>query len=108
MALSVLERTREIGVLRAVGANRRLVRRCVRRESIIIATYGGLLGVGVGVLLGGVMQHVLMSTPIFSVSVPLSYVVGALAAMVVVGALAAWWPARRAARVDVLAAIATT
>ena len=108
MALSVLERTREIGVFRAVGAQRRLVRRAIRRESIIIASYGGLLGVGVGVLLGGVMHHVLLGEPIFSLTVPLPYVAGALSAMVAVGALAALWPARRAARIDVLQAIATT
>jgi putative ABC transport system permease protein len=108
MALSVIERTREIGVFRAVGATRRSVRRSVRRESIVIAAYGGLLGVGLGVLLGGVMQHVLLTTPILGLTVPLSYVAGALAGMVVVGALAAWWPARRAARTDILSAIATT
>jgi putative ABC transport system permease protein len=108
MALSVLERTREIGVFRAVGAQRRLVRRAIRRESIIIASYGGLLGVGVGVLLGGVMHHVLLGEPIFSLTIPLPYVAGALSAMVAVGALAALWPARRAARIDVLQAIATT
>jgi putative ABC transport system permease protein len=106
MALSVLERTREIGVFRAVGANRRLVRRSIRRESIIIASYGGLLGVLVGILLGGVMQHVLLGTPILSLTVPLPFVVGALGGMVLVGVLAAWWPARRAARIDVLRAIA--
>jgi putative ABC transport system permease protein len=106
MALSVLERTREIGVFRAVGANRRLVRRSIRRESIIIASYGGLLGVLVGILLGGVMQHVLLGTPILSLTVPPPFVVGALGGMVLVGVLAAWWPARRAARIDVLRAIA--
>ncbi|WP_117210418.1 ABC transporter permease [Allorhizocola rhizosphaerae] len=108
LALSVLERTREIGVFRAVGASRGLVRRAIRRESVVIATYGGLLGVGIGVLLGGVMQHVILSQPIFSMAVPLPVVAGALGGMVVVGVLAALWPARRAARTDVLAAIATT
>ncbi|MBB5874003.1 putative ABC transport system permease protein [Allocatelliglobosispora scoriae] len=107
LALSVLERTREIGVFRAVGATRRLVRRSVRLESIVIAGYGGLLGVGVGVLLGGVMQHVIIGTSIFGMTVPLPVVAGALAGMVVVGVLAALWPARRAARTDVLSAIAT-
>ncbi len=108
LALSVLERTREIGVFRAVGASRGLVRRAIRRESVVIALYGGLLGVGVGVLLGGVMQHVILTTPILSMAVPLPMVAGALGGMVVVGVLAALWPARRAARTDVLAAIATT
>jgi putative ABC transport system permease protein len=108
LALSVLERTREIGVFRAVGASRALVRRAVRWESVVIAAYGGLLGVGVGVLLGGVMQHMIMSRPITGMSVPLPLVAGALAAMVIVGVLAAVWPARRAARTDILNAIAHT
>jgi putative ABC transport system permease protein len=107
LALSVLERTREIGVFRAVGATRSLVRRTVRRESVVIAAYGGLLGVGVGLLLGGVMQHIIIGTPIFDLTVPTVVVVSALGGMVVVGVLAALWPARRAARTDVLAAIAT-
>ncbi len=108
LALSVLERTREIGVFRAVGASRSLVRRSVRRESVVIATYGGLLGVGVGVLLGGVMQHVIIGSPIFDLTIPTPVVAGALAGMVVVGVLAALWPARRAARTDILSAIATS
>ena len=70
LALSVLERTREIGVFRAVGATRSLVRRSVRRESVVIAAYGGLLGVGVGLLLGGVMQHVIIGTPILDLTDP--------------------------------------
>lgn len=107
LALSVLERTREIGVFRAVGATRKLVRSSVRRESIVIASYGGVLGIGVGVLLGAVMQHVILTQPIFSLTVPWLLVGGALAGMVVVGVVAALWPARRAARTDVLAAIAT-
>lgn len=108
LALSVLERTREIGVFRAVGATRTLVRRSVRRESVVIASYGGLLGVVVGVLLGGVMQHVITGAPIFDLAVPLPVVASALGGMVVVGVLAALWPARRAARTDVLEAIATS
>ncbi len=108
LALSVLERTREIGVFRAVGATRSLVRRSVRRESVVIAAYGGLLGVGVGILLGGVMQHVIIGAPIFDLAIPTPVVAGALGGMVVVGVLAALWPARRAARTDILAAIATS
>jgi putative ABC transport system permease protein len=106
LALSVLERTREIGVLRAVGASRRFVRRTVRGESVVIATYGGLLGVGVGLLLGGVMQHVLMDSLILDLTVPYQAVGVALVGMVLVGVVAALWPARRAAGTDVLTAIA--
>ncbi|MDI1460656.1 FtsX-like permease family protein [Catellatospora sp. KI3] len=107
LALSVLERTRELGVFRALGASRPLVRRTVRRESVVISLYGGLLGIGVGVLLGGVMQYVILANPVFDMSVPWSTAGVALAGMALVGVLAALWPARRAARADILAAIAT-
>jgi putative ABC transport system permease protein len=105
LALAVIERTREIGVLRAVGALRSVVRRTVRVESVLIATYGGVLGVGVGLLVGAVMQHILTGTSIVDFTVPVATVVVALVGMVMVGVLAAVWPARRAARSDVLAAI---
>ncbi|WP_144119284.1 ABC transporter permease [Catellatospora sichuanensis] len=107
LALSVLERTRELGVFRALGASRALVRRTVRRESVVISLYGGVLGIGVGVLLGGVMQYVILANPVFGMSVPWLTAVVALAGMGLVGVLAAMWPARRAARADILAAIAT-
>lgn len=107
LALSVLERTRELGVFRALGASRVLVRRTVRRESVVISLYGGVLGIGVGVLLGGVMQYVILANPVFGMSVPWLTAVVALAGMGLVGVLAALWPARRAARADILAAIAT-
>ncbi|TDB80214.1 MULTISPECIES: ABC transporter permease [unclassified Micromonospora] len=107
LALSVLERTRELGVFRALGASRALVRRTVRRESVVISLYGGVLGIGVGVLLGGVMQYVILANPVFAMSVPWLAAAVALAGMALVGVLAALWPARRAARADILAAIAT-
>ncbi|WP_212829500.1 ABC transporter permease [Catellatospora sp. TT07R-123] len=107
LALSVLERTRELGVFRALGASRPLVRRTVRRESVVICLYGGLLGIAVGVLLGGVMQYVILANPVFSMSVPWPTAGVALAGMALVGVLAALWPARRAARADILAAIAS-
>ncbi|BCJ75982.1 ABC transporter [Catellatospora sp. IY07-71] len=106
LALSVLERTRELGVFRALGASRALVRRTVRRESVVISLYGGLLGIGAGVLLGGVMQYVILANPVFEMAVPWPTAGVALAGMALVGVLAALWPARRAARADVLAAIA--
>jgi len=106
LALSVLERTREIGVLRAVGASRRLVRRVVRRESIVITSYGGALGLLVGLGVGAVMQHVMLLQPLWPVGVPVPMVLVALVGMVLVGVLAAVWPARRAARADILAAVA--
>jgi putative ABC transport system permease protein len=107
LALSVTERTREIGVLRAVGATRRLVRRAVRLESIVICSYGGVLGIVVGVLFGAVMQHAMLGNPLFDIGVPYGVIATSLAGMVVVGVLSAVWPARRAAGTDVLAAIRT-
>jgi putative ABC transport system permease protein len=107
LALSVTERTREIGVLRAVGASRRLVRRVVRVESVVICGYGGVLGIVVGVLFGAVMQHVMLGRALFDIGVPYDVIGVALAGMVAVGVLAAVWPARRAAGTDVLRAIGT-
>jgi len=107
LALSVTERTHEIGVLRAVGATRRLVRRAVRLESVVICGYGGVLGIVVGLLFGAVMQHVMLGGALFDIAVPYEVIAISLAGMVAVGVLAALWPARRAARTDVLRSIAT-
>nr|WP_042194392.1 ABC transporter permease [Kibdelosporangium sp. MJ126-NF4]CEL21291.1 putative ABC transporter integral membrane protein [Kibdelosporangium sp. MJ126-NF4]CTQ96142.1 putative ABC transporter integral membrane protein [Kibdelosporangium sp. MJ126-NF4] len=107
LALSVMERTREIGVLRAVGAGRPLVRRAIRMESVVICAYGGVLGILVGVGFGAVMQHAMMGQSLWEFSVPYGIIAAALAGMLVVGVLAALWPARRAARTDILAAIST-
>jgi putative ABC transport system permease protein len=107
LVLSVTERTRELGLLRAVGASRRLVRRAVRLESVVICGYGGVLGIVVGVLFGTVMQHVMLGTPLTDVAIPYQVIGIAMVGMVLVGVLAAAWPARRAARTDVLAAIAS-
>ncbi|GGK14983.1 membrane protein [Pilimelia terevasa] len=106
LALSVLERTREIGVARAVGASRRLVRRTVRGESTVIAGYGAVLGVAVGLGVGAVIQHLILEVPVTDAVVPVGTVAAALGGLVLAGVLAAWWPARRAARTEVLAAIA--
>jgi putative ABC transport system permease protein len=106
LALSVLERTREIGVLRAVGAGQAFVRRAVRLESIVITGYGGLLGVLVGLALGGVLQHVMLARELWIVDVPVPLVLVSLVGMVLVGVVAAVWPARRAARADILTAVA--
>ncbi|MET0133000.1 MAG: ABC transporter permease [Kibdelosporangium sp.] len=108
LALSVMERTREIGVLRAVGAGQSLLRRSIRLESIVICGYGGLLGIVVGVGFGAIMQHVMLGNDLWRISVPYPVISVALVGMVGVGVLAAVWPARRAARTDILAAIAAT
>lgn len=107
LALSVTERTREIGVLRAIGAPRGLVRRTVRWESVVICGYGGTLGIVVGVLFGAVMQHAMLGNPLLDVEVPTTVIATALAGMLAVGVLSALWPASRAARTEVLTAIRT-
>ena len=107
LALSVVERRRELGILRAIGAPGRLIRRTVRLESVVISTYGGVLGIVVGVLFGAVMQHAMLGNPLLNITIPTTVVVVALVGMVVVGVLSASWPARRAARTEVLSAIRT-
>ncbi|MCA2225965.1 ABC transporter permease [Nonomuraea aurantiaca] len=107
LALSVMERTREIGVVRAIGASRGLIRRSIRLESLVIALCGALLGIVVGVTAGAVMQHAMLGQELLGFAVPYGVVGQAFAGMIVIGVLAAAWPARRAARTDPLSAIAT-
>ena len=106
LALSVVERTREIGLLRALGLTRGQLGAVIRTESALIALVGGVLGVGGGYLLGALLQRVALRTGLLDAAVPVGQLLGALAGLALVGALAASWPARRAARTDVLAAIA--
>ncbi|QUH03111.1 ABC transporter permease [Saccharopolyspora erythraea] len=106
LALSVVERTREIGMLRAVGAGRAVVRRSVLLESLVITAFGGVLGIASGLGVGAVMQHVMLGQPLWPFTVPWTPIALSLAGMVAVGVLAAVWPARRAAGTSVLAAIA--
>ncbi len=105
LALSVHERTRELGMLRAVGMSRRQVRRMVRFESVITALIGAILGTVLGVLFA-----TLMSVPLADEGFELAYPVVTLIVLLVLAALAgvfaAILPARRAARLDVLRAVA--
>lgn len=107
MALSVLERTREIGLLRAVGASRRQVRRMIRWEAVLVAFTGALAGVVVGLLAGISLRQALSGDGIEVLVIPLATVVVILVLAVLLGVLAAALPARRAARLDILGAIAT-
>ena len=105
LALSVVERTRELGLMRAVGATRRQVRAVVRWESVLMSLLGALTGVALGVGAGIALARALAEQGITAVSVPVVTVVVYFATAVAVGVLAALGPARRASRVDVLRAV---
>jgi len=105
MALSVYERTRELGLLRAIGMTRRQLRRMVRWEAVIIALFGGLLGVAMGVLFGLAVIAALPETFVDIVSIPYTSLFGYLLVSGLFGMLAAILPARRASRLNVLDAI---
>jgi putative ABC transport system permease protein len=105
LALSVYERTRELGLLRAVGMTRRQMRRMVRWEAVIIALFGGILGVAMGVLFGLAATAAIPETFIDVVSVPVQKLVLYLVVAGLFGVVAAIFPARRASRLDILEAI---
>jgi putative ABC transport system permease protein len=107
LALSVIERTREVGLLRAIGLSRAQLRRMVRLEAVAIAVLGAVLGVGLGVLFGVALMTSLKDQGLDVTAVPVGQLAGFVAASGLVGVLAAVLPARRAARLDVLQAIAT-
>jgi len=107
LAMSVLERTREVGLLRAVGMTRGQLRRMVRLESVLISVYGSVLGLGLGALIGIALTRALSGRGITELVVPGGRLALFLALGAVIGVLAAVWPARRAARMPVLDAIAT-
>ena len=107
LALSVIERTREVGLLRAVGLSRRQLRTMVRLESMIIFLLGAVLGVGLGSLFGVALQRSQVDSGIGVLSLPFVQLLIFVALAALVGVLAAVWPARRAARLDVLRAITT-
>ncbi|HEY5834185.1 ABC transporter permease [Streptomyces sp.] len=107
LALSVVERTREIGLLRAIGMSRRQLRRMIRLESVVIALFGAVVGLGLGLGWGATGQQVLASQGLGILRVPWSTIVTVFIASAVVGLLAALLPAFRAARMNVLNAIAT-
>jgi putative ABC transport system permease protein len=107
LALSVIERTREVGLLRAIGLSRGQLRLMITLESVVIAVLGALLGVVLGICFGVVMMYAVRDQGLEVISVPWSQLVWFLAASVIVGVLAAFFPARRAGHLDILRAIAT-
>jgi putative ABC transport system permease protein len=107
LALSVFERVRELGLLRAVGATRRQVRAMIRWEAVIIAVLGAILGMVVGVFFGWTLVRALASEGFGEFTVPVGQLVAYVLLAAVAGVIAAILPGRRAARVDMLQAITT-
>jgi putative ABC transport system permease protein len=107
LALSVFERTRELGLLRAVGMTRGQVRAMVRWESVVISLIGALSGAGLGIGIGLALSQALKDQGIDAISVPVTQITAYVALAAVAGVLAALGPARSAAKVDVLRAVVT-
>jgi putative ABC transport system permease protein len=107
LALSVLERTRELGLLRAVGLGRAQTMRMVTVEAVVIAVFGALLGVAVGAGMGAAVVHALRGEGITDLVLPWARMGTYLVLAALVGVIAAVAPAIRAARLNVLTAIAT-
>jgi putative ABC transport system permease protein len=102
LMLTVFERTREIGMLRAIGMTRRQVRRMIRGESVITALIGGTLGIALGVILGALL---VARVEFIDFTLPVGQLAIFAFAAIVVGILAAIFPARRAARLNILQAL---
>ncbi|MFD5659776.1 ABC transporter permease [Streptomyces hirsutus] len=107
LALSVVERTREIGLMRAIGLSRRQLRRMIRLESVVIALFGALLGLGLGMGWGATAQQLLALEGLKVLEIPWPTIIGVFIGSAFVGLFAALVPAFRAGRMNVLNAIAT-
>ncbi|WP_406462845.1 FtsX-like permease family protein [Streptomyces sp. NBC_00111] len=107
LALSVVERTREIGLMRAIGLSRRQLRRMIRLESVVIALFGALLGLGLGMGWGTSAQKLLALEGLEVLEIPWPTILTVFVASAFVGLFAALVPAFRAGRMNVLNAIAT-
>ncbi|MEU2059859.1 FtsX-like permease family protein [Streptomyces sp. NPDC013455] len=106
LALSVVERTREIGLMRAIGLSRRQLRRMIRLESVVIAVFGALLGLGLGMGWGATAQKLLALEGLHVLEIPWPTITAVFAGSAFVGLFAALVPAFRAGRMNVLNAIA--
>ncbi|MGN7248592.1 ABC transporter permease [Janibacter anophelis] len=105
LGLSVMERTREVGLLRAVGLSRAQLRRMITLESVTIALLGAVLGIVLGVVAGVAIQRALVDDGITELAIPWVQMVAFVVVAGLIGILAALLPARRASRLDVLRAI---
>jgi putative ABC transport system permease protein len=105
LGLSVFERTRELGLLRAVGASRAQVRSMIRWEAVLIALLGAVFGLVIGVLFAWVVIAAIGGDAGLELAIPAGQLVGGLVAAALAGVVAAIIPARRASRIDVLRAI---
>jgi putative ABC transport system permease protein len=106
LMLSVFERTHEIGLLRAVGMKRRQVKAMIRAEAVILSLFGAIIGIVIGTALGTAFAASLKQQGITDIVIPYGSLVLFLVIAALLGLGAASWPARRAARLDVLGAIA--
>lgn len=106
LLLSVTERTREIGLLRAVGVRRRSIRRMIRIESLVMAIFGTVLGMILGVGLGAALVRALEEFGFGTVAIPWTWLGIYMVLAIIAGVVAAMSPARRAAKLDILQAIA--
>ena len=102
LILTVFERTRELGMLRAVGMTRRQVRRMIRHESVITALIGGALGIALGLVLGALLAA---RVEFIVFTLPVTQLIVFAVATIIVGIVAAIFPARRAARLNILEAL---
>jgi len=105
LALSVFERTRELGLMRAVGMTRTQLRSVIRWESVIIAVFGTVLGLAIGIAFGWIMVQALSSEGLSVLAIPTGTLVVVVVLAALAGVVAALLPARRAARLDILSAI---
>ena len=102
LVLTVFERTREIGMLRAIGMTRRQIRRMIRHESVITALIGAAIGIVLGIVLAALLVY---RVDFITFAFPTTQLIVFVIAAIVVGILAAIFPARRAAKLDPLQAI---
>ncbi len=107
LGLAVFERTREIGLMRAVGMTKRQTRRMVRWEAVIVSTFGAIVGIVLGTLIGIVLAYAVPDTIIDGISFSTRTIIYILIGAVLAGFIAALYPSIKASRMDILEAIAT-